>query len=141
MPEPLAVTGSISIPPSELRWRFSRSGGPGGQSVNTADSRVELSWSPVRTRALPERLRERAVERLADRLVDGTLTVAASEHRAQLDNRRAALARLAALIREAIAPPPRQRRATRPSRAAVGRRLTSKHHRSEIKRLRRDTDD
>jgi ribosome-associated protein len=141
MPEPLPVTASIAIPAAELRWRFSRSGGPGGQSVNTADSRVELSWSPVTTRALPQVLRERAVERLAGRLVDGTLTVAASEHRAQLDNRRAAADRLAALVREAIAPPPPKRKARRPSQRAAARRLDAKRHRGDVKRLRRDTGD
>jgi ribosome-associated protein len=141
MPEPLTVVGSIAIPAVELRWRFSRSGGPGGQGVNTTDSRVELSWDLAASRVLSAGLKTRATQRLAGRLVDGVLTVAASEHRAQLDNRRAAAERLAALVREAIAPPPRQRHATRPSRGAVARRLTDKRRRGDVKRLRRDTDD
>jgi ribosome-associated protein len=141
MAEGLVVTPSISIPGAELRWRFSRAGGPGGQGVNTADSRVELSWSLAGSRALPEVLRERAVERLGRRLVDGVLTVVASEHRAQLDNRRAAAERLAALVREAIAPPPPKRKARRPSQRAAARRLDAKRRRSETKRLRRDTGD
>ncbi|MGA8114527.1 MAG: alternative ribosome rescue aminoacyl-tRNA hydrolase ArfB [Actinocatenispora sp.] len=141
MTSPLPVNGSIAIPATELRWRFSRSGGPGGQSVNTADSRVELSWSPGTSRALPPALKERALDRLDSRLVDGAVTITASEHRAQLDNRRAAAERLAALVREAIAPPPKPRRATRPSRGAVARRLSSKRQRSELKRQRRNTGD
>ncbi|BCJ31257.1 alternative ribosome rescue aminoacyl-tRNA hydrolase ArfB [Actinocatenispora sera] len=141
MPEPLTVTRSISIPGVELRWRFSRSGGPGGQGVNTADSRVELSWDLVNSPVLSPTLRDRAVERLGSRLVDGVLTVAASEHRAQLDNRRAAAQRLAELVRRAIAPPPPTRRATKPSRGAVTRRLNAKRRRGDIKKLRRDTSD
>lgn len=141
MPESLEVTRSVSIPGTELRWRFSRSGGPGGQGVNTADSRVELSWDLAGSTVLSPTLRRRALDRLGGRLVDGVLTVAASEHRAQLDNRRAAADRLAALVREAIAPPPPPRRPTKPSRGAVTRRLTAKRHRGDIKKMRRDTGD
>jgi len=90
MPGDLALRGSLVIPESELSWRFSRSSGPGGQSVNTADSRVELSWDLGRSTVLGPTLKTRALERLANRLVDGVLTVAASEHRSQFQNRRAA---------------------------------------------------
>jgi ribosome-associated protein len=134
----LTVRPGVVIPHRELRWRFSRSSGPGGQGVNTADSRVELSWDLAASGALAPALKARAMERLAGRLVDGVLTIAASEHRAQLRNREAARARLAALLRDAIAPPPRARRATRPSRAAIERRLADKKRHSEIKRHRRD---
>src|SRR5262249_42180512 len=105
-PSGLRVTRSITIPANELTWRFSRSSGPGGQSVNTADSRVELRWNLLASAALPESLKTRAVHRLGTRLVDGVLSVTASEHRAQLQNRRAAQERLAALIAEAVAAPP-----------------------------------
>jgi ribosome-associated protein len=98
---------------------------------------VELSLDLARTGALSPVLKARALARLADRLVDGVITVAASEHRSQLQNRKAAETRLAALLREAVAPPPRARRATRPSRAAVQRRLDTKKRRGETKRLRR----
>jgi ribosome-associated protein len=141
MPGDLALRGSLVIPESELNWRFSRSGGPGGQSVNTADSRVELSWDVAGTTALSPTLKARALERLAGRLVDGVLTVAASEHRSQFQNRRAAEARLVATVRDAIAPPPRPRRPTKPSRGSVERRLTAKKNRSQVKKLRRSTDD
>jgi ribosome-associated protein len=137
MSEDLPVRGAVVVPGRELRWRFSRSSGPGGQSVNTTDSRVELSLDVGTTEALGPVLRERALAALADRLVDGVLTVSAAEHRSQLQNRRAARARLAALLRDATAPPPRSRRATRPSRAAQERRIAAKKRRGETKRLRR----
>src|SRR5579875_1279299 len=105
MPDDLRVTGTLLIPGGELHERFSRSSGPGGQSVNTADSRVELSFDVARSAALPEWARARALRRLAGRLAGGVLTVAASENRSQLANRRAARARLAALLREAVAGP------------------------------------
>jgi ribosome-associated protein len=133
----LPVTPAVAIPRAELSWRFSRSSGPGGQSVNTSDSRVELRFDLAGTAALPEPLKERALTRLADRLVDGELVVTAAEHRSQLQNRRAAEARLVAVLAAAIAPPARTRRATRPSRGAVERRLDTKRHRSQTKRMRR----
>ncbi|NIL43335.1 aminoacyl-tRNA hydrolase [Salinispora arenicola] len=125
------------VPDVELRERFSRSSGPGGQGVNTTDSRVELSLDLAASPSLPEPLRARALDRLAGRLVNGVLTVTASEHRAQLANREAARERMAALLREAIAPPPKRRRPTRPSRAAKERRLAEKKRRSQRKRDRR----
>ncbi|MFI7022602.1 alternative ribosome rescue aminoacyl-tRNA hydrolase ArfB [Micromonospora sp. NPDC049900] len=137
MDDGLRVTDRWSVPAAELRERFSRSSGPGGQGVNTTDSRVELSFDLAGSPSLPESLRARALERLAGRLVDGVLTVAASEHRAQLANREAARERLAALLREAVAPPPPPRRPTRPSRAAKERRLAEKKRRSQRKRDRR----
>jgi ribosome-associated protein len=133
----LRVTATVTIPRAELVWRFSRSSGPGGQSVNTADSRVELLFDLAATTALPQHLKERATQRLGSRLVDGVLTVTASEHRSQLQNRRAAATRLATLLANAIAPPASPRRPTRPSRAAVQARLDSKRRRSQVKRDRR----
>jgi ribosome-associated protein len=137
VPGPLVIRGSVVIPEAELVWRFSRSSGPGGQSVNTTDSRVELSFDVAASSALGPTHKVRALERLAPRLVDGVLTVSASEHRSQLRNREAAQARLVALLAQAIAPPARARRPTRPTRASVERRLTGKTKRSETKRLRR----
>lgn len=133
----LQVTPSVALPRSELDWRFSRSSGPGGQSVNTAESRAELRFDLAATTALPEHLKARALERLSSRLTDGVLSVTASEHRSQLQNRRAAEARLAGLLADAIAAPPRRRRATRPSKNAVQARLETKRRRGETKRLRR----
>ena len=137
MPGPLLVTSTVTLPEAELSWRFSRSSGPGGQGVNTTDSRAELSFDVARSSALPEHLRERALRRLAGRLADGVLTVAASEHRSQLQNREAAEQRLTALLREAVAPPAPVRRATRPPRGSDERRLEAKRQRSQVKRGRR----
>ena len=141
MPGPLRVSDRLVVPEAELSWRFSRSSGPGGQGVNTSDSRAELSYDVARSPSLPEHLRARALARLAGRLVDGVLTVAASEHRSQLQNREAAEQRLAAALRSAIAAPPAQRRPTRPSRASQQRRLDSKKQRSQLKRQRRPPED
>jgi len=138
---PLRVSRSILIPERELKWRFSRSSGPGGQSVNTADSRVELSLDIASTTALGPVQRSRALERLAGRLVDGVLTVSAQEERSQLRNREAARERLAQIVSEAAAPPPPRRRPTRPHRRAVERRLAEKKRRAQTKRLRRPDDD
>ncbi len=139
MTSTLRVRG-LEIPRRELGWRFSRASGPGGQGVNTTDSRVELSYDVAGSPALPEPMRERAVGRLGDRLVDGVLTVTASEHRSQLANRRAAEERLVAALDEALAPPPRRRRPTRPSRGSVERRLAGKQRRSRDKQMRRRPD-
>lgn len=141
MPGPLQVTSSLVVPEAELSWRFSRSSGPGGQSVNTSDSRAELSYDVARSTALSDLQRTRALDRLASRLVDGVLTVAASEQRSQLQNREAAERRLAQLLREAVAPPPRARRPTKPTRGSQERRLQEKKQRGEVKRTRRATDD
>ena len=129
------------VPPHELSWRFSRASGPGGQGVNTTDSRVELSFDVANSVALSETLRQRALARLSDRLVDGVITIVASEHRSQLRNREAALTRLADTLRTAVAPPPKQRRPTKPSKAAVDRRIAAKKRRSDIKRNRTARDD
>jgi ribosome-associated protein len=137
----LPVRGSVVIPESELRWRFSRSSGPGGQGVNTTDSRVELSFDVANTTALGPILRTRALERLASRLTGGVLTVVASEHRSQWRNREAARARLASILRDALAPPAAKRRPTAPSKSSVRRRLDSKRRRGAIKSLRRPPSD
>jgi ribosome-associated protein len=139
--EPLRVSGAVVVAPHELQWRFSRSSGPGGQGVNTSDSRVELSFDVANSEALSPQLRQRALRRLDKRLVDGVLTVTASEHRSQLRNREAALARLADVMREAVAPPAAPRRATRPTKSAVERRLADKRRRSETKRGRQLRED
>jgi ribosome-associated protein len=138
---PLRVTRSVLVPEKELRWRFSRSSGPGGQSVNTADSRVELTLDIVTTTALGPVQRARALERLSGRLVDGVLTVTAQEERSQLRNREAARARLAEILAAALAPPPPRRRPTRASRGAVERRLADKKKRAQTKSLRRVDED
>jgi ribosome-associated protein len=135
------VVRGITIPPDELTWRFSRSQGPGGQSVNTTDSQAELSYDLAGSEALPPGLKQRALTGLAGRLADGVITVAASEYRSQLRNRETAAARMSALLTEATAPPPPPRRPTRPTRGSVERRLAAKQRRSRLKRQRRLEDD
>jgi ribosome-associated protein len=133
----LRVSPGLTIPETELSWRFSRSSGPGGQGVNTADSRVELSWDVAGSPVLTPEQRARLLDRLASRLVSGVVTIAASEHRAQLRNRDAARERLAALVASALRPPAPPRRPTKPSRGSKERRLTAKHRRTDVKQMRR----
>lgn len=127
----------LIIPAAEIEERFSRSSGPGGQGVNTTDSRVELSWDVAQSRALSPAQRDRVLQRLAERAPNGVLTIAASEHRSQLQNRIAARSRLSALLTDALAPPPPARRPTRPTQAARARRLDSKRRRGATKERRR----
>jgi ribosome-associated protein len=134
--EVLPVGGSVSIPAAELQWRFSRASGPGGQGVNTTDSRVELSFDVAASTAFSPAQRDRILQRLSGRLVEGVLSVVAAEHRSQLRNREAARTRLAAILRQALTPDPPTRRPTRPSRAARERRLADKRRRTLTKRLR-----
>ncbi len=141
MSEDLRIGPTVAIPESELRWRFSRASGPGGQHVNTSATRVELSWDLEASAALNEDQRSRARRRLAGDLVDGVMTVTASERRSQLRNREAARERLAELIARAIAPPPPRRRPTRPTAASRERRIADKRRRGETKRLRRAPDE
>jgi ribosome-associated protein len=136
MSGPLTIRGSVSVPEAELQWRFSRSSGPGGQHVNTTDSQVELRFDLAATESLPPVWKRRALERLEGRLTAGVIAVRASEHRSQWRNREAAAARLAALLAEATAPPPKVRRATKIPRGINERRLRVKKHRSETKRGR-----
>jgi ribosome-associated protein len=136
----LQVTGSVVVPAAALSWRFSRSSGPGGQGVNTADSRVELSVVPAEIPGLTEHQQNRLASRLNDRLVDGVLTIAASEHRQQLRNRQAARERLAAVLRAALAPPPPSRRRTKPTRGSQERRIEAKKQRGQLKKQRRSWD-
>ncbi|MFI1470066.1 alternative ribosome rescue aminoacyl-tRNA hydrolase ArfB [Streptomyces wuyuanensis] len=136
MSGPYLIRGSVSLPEAELMWRFSRSSGPGGQHVNTSDSQVELRFDLAATEALPAVWKERALERLASRLNDGVISVRSSEHRSQWRNREAAAVRLAALLAEATAPPPRPRRPTKIPRGINERRLREKKRRGETKRGR-----
>lgn len=130
------VRQGLRIPAAELEERFSRSSGPGGQGVNTTDSRVELLFDPAVSSVLTDTQRARIQVALAERIVNGRISIVASEHRAQLRNRLAARERLAELLRAALAPEPAKRKATRPTRAAQRRRLTAKKRRGEIKAWR-----
>lgn len=141
MTEDLPIDATLVIPGDELQVRASRSGGPGGQHVNTTSSRIELRWDISASRALDEDRRALLLARLASRLtIDGVLVLHASEHRSQLRNREAALGRLRTLVTEALTVA-EQRRPTRPSRAARRRRLDAKRSRADLKQLRRPPED
>ncbi|MCX5966538.1 MAG: alternative ribosome rescue aminoacyl-tRNA hydrolase ArfB [Cyanobacteria bacterium] len=133
----LPINDTLVLPAAELGWRFSRASGPGGQGVNTTDSRVELVFDLAASQALAEPLRQRALARLQGRLTAGVLVVVAAEHRSQWLNRQAAQKRLAELLRQAIAPPPPIRRRTKPTRGSQERRLAAKNRRGAIKSQRR----
>jgi len=130
------VPGGLTIPENELVERFSHASGPGGQGVNTADSRVQLSFDVASSGVLDDAQRARLLRRLGSRLAGTVVTVAAAEFRSQRQNRSAARERLAALLADALAPPPAPRRATRPTRSSIDRRLAGKRHRGETKRRR-----
>jgi ribosome-associated protein len=136
-PDSLPVTPEISIPRSELTYRATRSGGPGGQHVNTSSTRIELLWDLSNSQAVGDEQRERLRAKLAPRLdAEGMVRVVASDHRSQRQNRMAADERLAALVRHALHVP-KKRRKTKPSAAAKERRIKEKKLRSEKKRDRR----
>jgi ribosome-associated protein len=127
--------GRFTIPDRELTWRFSRSSGPGGQHVNTTDTRVELVWSLDDSTSLTATQKDIVARQLRARLIGGEITVVSSQYRSQHRNREAARVRLEELVAKALVPP-RQRRATKPSRASVERRLDAKRRRSKTKRDR-----
>ncbi len=127
------VRHGLRIPNADLAERFSKSPGPGGQSVNTTDSRVEVALDVERSSAFTDTQRRRILLVLADRLVGGRLVVTAYEHRSQHRNRVSARERMAALLRDAMAPPPPARRATGPTRGSTERRLSTKKHRGRTK--------
>ena len=129
----LQLSPGVLIPAAALTWRFSRSSGPGGQNVNTTDSRVELVFDLAASEALPPALQARALQRLEGKLVEGCVVIAASEHRSQWQNRVAAQRRLVELLLEAIKAPPPPRRPTKPTRGSKERRLAAKKLRGAIK--------
>jgi ribosome-associated protein len=133
----LEVTPDVVIPASELHWKFSRSSGPGGQHVNTSDSRVQLSWVVAESLALSDEQRMRIVGRVTGSDASGVVTVTVSEQRSQVRNRQIAREALRRIVAAALAPPPALRRATRPTRGSERRRTASKQQRSATKRQRR----
>ena len=136
----LVVTDNLFIPRAELSYRASRSGGPGGQHVNTSSTRVELVWDVNASPSLTEEQRALVLEKLANRInAEGELQLASSENRSQFRNKEAVTERFAELLREAlhVAKP---RKKTRPSRAAREQRLEAKKRRSETKKMRGPVD-
>lgn len=137
----LEVNDSVRVPRAELTYRATRSGGPGGQHVNTSSTRVELAWNVGASPSVSDDERARIREKLANRISgEGVLLLAASEHRSQNQNKEAVTERFVALVRQALVVP-KARRKTRPSKASREARLHAKKHRSEVKRSRRSLGD
>lgn len=134
------IPDGLVIPAADLTERFARSSGPGGQGVNTTDSKVQLSFDLAASTVLSDAQKRRALRNLAPRLSGTVLTVSVSTQRSQLRNRSEARERMAAILREALAPPPPPRRKTKPTRGSVRRRLAAKKRRSELKSTRRRPD-
>ena len=132
----LTINPRLVIPSNELKWRFSRASGAGGQGVNTTDSRVELVFDIKHSSVIGPFNKQRLLQKLKNRCVNGCLNIIAKEERSQYQNRKLALARLADLLREGLQPPPKARKATKPTRASQKRRITVKKHRSELKQKR-----
>ena len=132
----LTINSRLIIPSKELKWRFSRSSGPGGQGVNTTDSRVELVFDIKRSSVIGSFHKQRLLKQLKSRCIYGCLNIVAAKERSQYQNRQLALARLAGLLREGLKPPPKSRKATKPTRASQKRRITTKKHRGALKQKR-----
>ncbi len=132
----LMINARVTIPAAELEFTATRASGPGGQHVNTSDTRVQLRWNVVASVALGEVPRQRVLAALASRLTtEGDLILACDTHRSQRRNRDEVAQRLAALVRQALVPP-KPRRATRPTRASKEKRLDEKKQRAAVKRTR-----
>ena len=134
----LTINSRLVIPSKELNWRFSRSSGPGGQGVNTTDSRVELVFDIKNSSVISSFLKQRLLQKLDSRCVNGCLNLIAMEERSQYQNRQLALARLSVILREGLKPPPQTRKATKPTRGSQKRRLYAKKHRSVLKQKRQN---
>ena len=131
------IPGRLVIPAADLTERFARSSGPGGQGVNTTDSKVQLSIDVAGCGSLSDGQRRRVLRNLESRLDGTVLTVSVTTRRSQIRNRAEARERMAALLREALAPPPPPRRKTKPTRGSVRRRIAAKKRRSELKSTRK----
>ncbi len=134
----LTINSHLIIPSKELQWRFSRASGPGGQGVNTTDSRVELVFNLKNSSAIGPFRKQRLLENLDTQLINGYIRIVAAEERSQHQNRQLALDKLAALIRQGLRQPPKTRKMTKPSNASQKKRLKSKKQRGAVKKRRQE---
>ena len=132
----LRVNNNIEIPANEIQWRFSRSSGAGGQSVNKTDSRAEIVFNVSESKVLTPSQKYKIVIQHKVKLINGSICIAVQEKRTQYQNRQLALSRLASTLRKLLKPPPKKRRATIPTRSSQRKRVESKKKRGEIKKNR-----
>ena len=136
MSDDLVINNGVTIPAAELSYAASRASGPGGQHVNTTESRIQLRWNVAESRALTDAQRARVLRAFASRLTEaGELILASDQHRSQRRNREEVRLRLAQLLREALVPP-KPRKKTRPTAASRQRRMEQKRQRGQIKKGR-----
>ena len=132
----LIVNPVLVIPSNELHWRFSRSSGSGGQNINKTDTRVNLSFNIEKSKALTSYQKHQITKQLRDQIINSTITVITQEHRTQYKNRKLALMRLGILLEKALEPPPKARKATKPTKSSQRRRINSKKKHGEKKQSR-----
>ncbi len=132
----LIITTRLVIPSRELKWRFSRSSGPGGQKVNKTNTRVEIIFNIEESKVLNDYQKKVITKKLKTKLVNNCICIAVQEERNQLLNRQIAIARISSLIRNSLKNFIKVRKATKPSKASQNRRLDSKKKRGELKKNR-----
>jgi|TARA_B100000900_G_C20533948_1_gene697534 ribosome-associated protein len=132
----LIITTRLVIPSRELKWRFSRSSGPGGQKVNKTNTRVEIIFNIEESKVLNDYQKKVLTKKLKTKLVNNCICIAVQEERNQLLNRQIAIARISSLIRNSLKNFTKVRKATKPSKASQNRRLDSKKKRGELKKNR-----
>mgnify|MGYP001392599254 CR=1 FL=1 len=135
----LIINSKLEIPANEIKWRFSRSSGSGGQNVNKIESRVEIVFDVCESNALTPYQKHRITNQDETKLFNGCICIAVQDKRTQYQNRQLALNRLTATIRDLLKPPPKKRRETIPTRSSHRKRVESKKKRGELKRNRRST--
>jgi len=132
----LKITKTLVIPSNEIKWRFSRSSGPGGQNVNKIESRVEIIFNLEDSKVLNDYQKEILKRNLKNKLVNNSLRLAVQEHRNQLLNRQLALMKFSSIIKNALNKPFKLRKSTKPTKASQKKRVEVKKKRGELKKSR-----
>ena len=132
----LKITKTLVIPSNEIKWRFSRSSGPGGQNVNKIESRVEIIFNLEDSKVLNDYQKEVLKRNLKNKLVNNSLRLAVQEHRNQLLNRQLALMKFSSMIKNALKKPFKLRKSTQPTKASQKKRVEVKKKRGELKKSR-----